>query len=277
MPDPSVSLDPMFPRLDEAQIARLAPYGHYRRVGAGEILYDQGEVKRGFYVLIEGRLEIVSPSQQGEKILRVHEGGDFTGELDMLTGRRSLVRVRTAADSELLEIDLPGLRHIVQTDAELSEMFLQAFLLRHAYLVANTPGDVLLIGSSHSADTLRLNAFLTRNGHPHTYLDAERDAGVQELLDQFQIRMDEIPVLICRGKSALRNPTNAEAAACLGLNTAIEEGSIYDLLVVGAGPAGLAAAVYAASEGLDVLVLEVNAPGGQAGSSSRIENYLAGR
>jgi thioredoxin reductase (NADPH) len=151
---------------------------------------------------------------------------------------------------------------------------LQAFLLRHAYLVANTPGDVLLIGSSHSADTLRLNAFLTRNGHPHTYLDAERDAGIQELLDQFQFRMDEIPVLICRGKQLLRNPSNAEAAACLGFNTALEEGRIYDLLVVGAGPAGLAAAVYAASEGLDVLVLEVNAPGGQAGSSSRIENYL---
>lgn len=266
--------DPMFPSLDEAQIARLAPYGHYRRIAAGEILFDQGDVKRGFYVLIEGRLEIVSPSPQGETLLRVHEGGEFTGELDMLTGRRSLVRVRAAADSRLLEIDIAGLRHIVQTDAELSEIFLQAFLLRHAYLVANTPGDVVLIGSSHSADTLRLNAFLTRNGHPHTYLDAERDSGIQALLDQFQFRMDEIPVLICRGKQLLRNPSNAEAAVCLGLNTAIEEGHVYDVIVVGAGPAGLAAAVYAASEGLEVLVLEVNAPGGQAGSSSRIENYL---
>ena len=208
--------DPMFPSLDEAQIARLAPYGHYRRIAAGEILFDQGDVKRGFYVLIEGRLEIVSPSPQGETLLRVHEGGEFTGELDMLTGRRSLVRVRAAADSRLLEIDIAGLRHIVQTDAELSEIFLQAFLLRHAYLVANTPGDVVLIGSSHSADTLRLNAFLTRNGHPHTYLDAERDSGIQALLDQFQFRMDEIPVLICRGKQLLRNPSNAEAAVSPG-------------------------------------------------------------
>jgi thioredoxin reductase (NADPH) len=274
MAQSSETLDLMFPRLSEAQIARLTPFGHARRIGAGEILFDQGEVKRGFYVLIRGRVEIASPLPQGETILRTHEPGEFTGELDMLTGRRSLVRARAVTDSELLEIDLPGLRHVVQTDAELGEIFLRAFILRRAYLIANTPGDVVLIGSSHSAGTLRLNAFLTRNGHPHTYLDVERDAGIQELLDQFQIGLNEIPVLICRGKSALRNPSNAEAAACLGFNAEIDEAHVNDVIVVGAGPAGLAAAVYAASEGLDVLVLEGNAPGGQAGSSSRIENYL---
>lgn len=274
MSAPSVNLNSMFPKLDEAQIARLVPFGHYRSLRDNEILYDEGEVRRGFCVLIEGHLEIESKTQQWETVLRTHGPGEFTGELDMLTGRRSLVRIRAGGDSKVLEIDVASLRHIVQTDAELSEIFLRAFLLRRVYLIENTPGDVLLIGSSHSADTLRLNAFLTRNGHPHKYIDVERDGGVQELLDQFQFRIDEIPVLICRGKQLLRNPSNAEAAACLGFNAAFEEGHIYDVIVVGAGPAGLAAAVYAASEGLDVLVLEVNAPGGQAGSSSRIENYL---
>jgi thioredoxin reductase (NADPH) len=274
MQNESVSLDSMFPKLDEEQIARLVPFGHYRSLQPNEILFDEGEVKRGFYVLIQGALEIESKTRQGATVLRVHEPGEFTGELDMLTGRRSLVRVRATGESKVLDIDIASLRHIVQTDAELSEIFLRAFLLRRAYLIANTQGDVVLIGSGHSADTLRLNGFLTRNGHPHAYLDVEHDTGVQALLDQFQIKTDEIPVLICRGKSVLRNPTNAEAAACLGFNRPMEEGHVHDTIVVGAGPAGLAAAVYAASEGLDVLVLEVNAPGGQAGSSSRIENYL---
>jgi len=192
----------------------------------------------------------------------------------MLTGRQSLVRARAVGETELLEIDIDNLRRIVQTDSELSEVFLQAFLLRRAYLIAHTVGDVLLIGSGHSADTLRLREFLTRNGQPHTYLDVERDSEVQELLEHFQLQPVDIPFLICRGKSALRNPSNSQAAACLGFNANIEEGRIYDVIVVGAGPAGLAAAVYAASEGLDVLVLEGSAPGGQAGSSSRIENYL---
>src|SRR5262249_4142960 len=135
-------------------------------------------------------------------------------------------------------------------------------------------GDLLLVGSVHSSDTLRLRNFLTRNGQPHGYLDIERDTGIQDLLSSFHIQAAEVPVLICCGRHALRNPSNGEAAAALGFNTSIEQERIYDLLVVGAGPAGLAAAVYAASEGLSALVLEANAPGGQAGSSSRIENYL---
>src|SRR6266566_1901903 len=186
----------------------------------------------------------------------------------------SWLAARARAASQLLEIERANMRRIVQTDAELGEIFLRAFLLRRTALIAQTSGDVLLLGSSHSADTLRLKSFLTRNGHPHAYVDVDRDPGVQELLDHFQIRVEDIPFLICRGKRALRNPSNAEVAACLGFNPQIEEGTVHDLIVVGAGPAGLAAAVYAASEGLGVLVLESSAPGGQAGSSSRIENYL---
>ena len=162
----------------------------------------------------------------------------------------------------------------MQTDVALGEIFLRAFLLRRAYLIDHSVGDALLIGSNHSSDTLRLREFLSRNGHPHTYIDVERDPDVQALLDQFEIKVSDIPVLICRGELVLRNPSNAEVAECFGLNAGIDEGAVYDLIVVGAGPSGLAAAVYGASEGLNVLVVESNAPGGQAGSSSRIENYL---
>ncbi|MBZ5626994.1 MAG: FAD-dependent oxidoreductase [Acidobacteriia bacterium] len=274
MADPFGRRDLAFPKLDAAQIARLTPFGRARSAAAGEVLFEQGEANRGVFVLIEGSIEIVNPMCDGETIVTVHEAGEFTGELDVLSGRRSLVRGRAKVASRLLEIDRASLRRIVQTDAELSPIFLRAFLLRRTHLIAHTSGDVLLVGSSHSADTLRLKGFLTRNGHPHAYIDVERDPGVQELLDHFEIHLEDIPVLICRGQRVLRNPSNAEAADCLGFNAPIDEAAVHDLIIVGAGPAGLAAAVYAASEGLDVLVLESNAPGGQAGSSSRIENYL---
>jgi thioredoxin reductase (NADPH) len=268
----------MFPQLDAAQIARLAPFGNRRRAKEGEILFDQGLAQRAVFVLIEGSIEIISPSSEGESagetVVTVHRPGEFTGELDILTGRRSLVRGLARETSEVLEIDRENLLRVVQTDAELSEIFLRAFLLRRAHLIAHALGDVVLIGSSHSSDTLRLKGFLTRNGQPHTYIDVERDPGAQELLDHFHVRSNDIPVLICRDQPALRNPSNAETAKWLGLNAEIDDGAVHDLIVLGGGPAGLAAAVYAASEGLDVLVMESNAPGGQAGSSSKIENYL---
>jgi thioredoxin reductase (NADPH) len=204
----------------------------------------------------------------------VHEKGEFTGEIDMLSGRRSLVRGRARAACEVLEIERASLRRIVDADAELGEILLQAYLVRHAYLVKNTLGGLMLVGSSHSADTLRLREFLTRNDYPHTYIDVEAERDVQELLDHFQVGIDEIPVLLCCGRTVMRNPSNAEVAAALKFNPEFGDDDVHDLVVVGAGPAGLAAAVYGASEGLDVLVLEGNVPGGQAGSSSRIENYL---
>jgi thioredoxin reductase (NADPH) len=274
MADPFIQRDVAFPKLDAAQIARLMPFGKARNAAAGEVLFDQGDADRGVFILIEGSIEIVNPTCKGEIIVTVHEAGEFTGEVDVLSGRRSLVRGRARTAAKVIEIDPRDFRRIVQTDAELSEIFLRAFLLRRTHLIAHTSGDVLLVGSGHSADTLRLKGFLTRNGHPHAYIDVEHDAGVQEILDHFGIRLEQIPVLICRGQRVLRNPSNAEAAECLGFNVSIEAGTVYDVIVVGAGPAGLAAAVYAASEGLQVLVLEGNAPGGQAGSSSRIENYL---
>lgn len=264
----------MFPQLGAAQLERLRSFAPERRVQPGEILYDQGDSSHGVFVVLSGAIEIVGVTNGDETVLMVLGPGTFTGEVNQLSGRRSLVRCRVREAGAVLELGRSCLRRIMQTDATLGELFLRMFVLRRAYLIANSVGDAILIGSSHSSDTLRLRAFLSRNGHPHTYIDVERDPDTQTLLDHFEIRVSEIPVLICRGDLVLRNPSIAEAAACFGLNAGIDEGGVYDLIVVGAGPAGLAAAVYGASEGLNVLVLEGNAPGGQAGTSSRIENYL---
>jgi thioredoxin reductase (NADPH) len=264
----------MFPRLNEGQVAQLAVLGEQRRAGPGEVLFDRGDAQHGVFVVLAGSIEILGVSNGEAASLRVLEPGMFTGEINQLSGRRSLVQCRAREASTLLEISRGNLRRIMQSDAGLGETFLRAFVLRRVYLIAHSVGDAVLVGSGHSADTLRLRAFLTRNGHPHTYIDVERDPDVQTMLDHFEIRVTDIPVLICRGQLVLRNPSNAEAAECFGLNAGIDEDGVYDLVVVGAGPSGLAAAVYGASEGLNVLVVESNAPGGQAGASSRIENYL---
>jgi thioredoxin reductase (NADPH) len=274
MPEKIESMDAMFPQLDQAQIARLIPLGEQRQFGAGEIVYDQGDADHGVFVVLEGGLQLMSVHNGQETPLTSHGPGMFTGEVNQLSGRRSLVRCRAREASRLLEISRANLQRIMQNDAALGEVFLRAFVMRRVYLITNSLGDAVLIGSSHSADTLRLRGFLSRNGHPFTYVDVEKDSDVQTMLDHFAVQVTDIPVLICRGELVLRNPSNAEAAACFGLNAGIDEGGVYDLIVVGAGPSGLAAAVYGASEGLNVLVVESNAPGGQAGSSSRIENYL---
>jgi thioredoxin reductase (NADPH) len=173
-------------------------------------------------------------------------------------------------------VDIPpsALRNLVVTDAELSELLMRAFILRRVALISNHLGDAVVLGSRHCAKTLGIREFLERNGHPYLYLDVEQDEGARALVERFQIGPHDIPVLICRGTKVLRAPSNAEVADCLGFNAGISTDAVRDIVVVGAGPAGLSAAVYAASEGLDVLVLESNAPGGQAGSSSKIENYL---
>lgn len=182
--------------------------------------------------------------------------------------------MRATKPSKVIEVDRQHLRALVQSNAELGQILMRAFILRRVELVASGVGDVVLIGSTHSAGTLRIKEFLMRNGHPYTFIDLERDPDVQNLLDSFHIAASEIPVVICRGEVALRNPSNQHIADCLGFNESIDQIQVRDLVIIGAGPSGLAAAVYGASEGLDVLVLEMSSPGGQAGSSSRIENYL---
>jgi thioredoxin reductase (NADPH) len=264
----------MFPTLKSAQIERIAAHGHVRPFARGDILFEQGESDIPFFVVKSGRVDIVRPSDAGEAPVTSHGPGQFTGEVNMLSGRRSLVRARAAEAGEVIELTREQLLALVQTDSELSEIVMRAFILRRVELIAQGLGDVVLVGSSHCAGTLRVKEFLTRNAHPHSYIDLDREVDVQNLFDRFGISPDDVPVLICRGEIVLRNPTNQTIADCLGFNDAIDGTQVRDVVVIGAGPAGLAAAVYAASEGLDVLVIETNAPGGQAGSSSKIENYL---
>ncbi|MGA2412953.1 MAG: FAD-dependent oxidoreductase [Candidatus Sulfotelmatobacter sp.] len=265
----------VFPTLTPQQIDRIRPSSKVRQVNVGDILFDPGDSDIPFFVLLSGSLEIVQPDLfGGERLIVEHGPGSFTGEINMISGRRNLVRGRVTAPGEFLEMTAENLRSVVARDSELSEIFMRAFILRRLELIKSGQGNIILLGSRHSAQTLRLREFLTRNGQPHTYVDLDLDSSYQDLLDHFQVTLDQIPVVICNNKNVLRNPSIQEVAQCLGLNANVEPSELRDLIVIGAGPAGLAAAVYGASEGLDVLVIEAIAPGGQAGSSSRIENYL---
>jgi thioredoxin reductase (NADPH) len=266
--------DRLFPTLTSQQVSRIAVHGRRRPITRGEVLVEVGDRPVPFFVILSGELQVLRPNEQGEMLLVTHHAGAFSGEANMISGRRSLGRLRVSESGEVIQLDHDQLLTLIQTDPELSEILMRAFILRRLELIAHQMGDVVVIGSSHNAGTLRVKEFLTRNGHPFQYIDLDRDRDAQELLDRFQISVADIPVVICRGNAVMRNPTNAQVADCLGFNEEIDQNRGCDLVVVGAGPAGLAAAVYGASEGLDVLVLESSVPGGQAGSSSRIENYL---
>ena len=264
----------MFPQLSPAQLSRVQAHATHRLTSKGEILAEPGDRNRPMFVVLTGSIEVVQPGMNGEVLVVVHTAGSFTGEMSTLQGIGSLVRARVREAGEVLVIAEDRLRTIIQTDAELSELFMRAFILRRVGLIASQTGDVILLGSSHSAGTLRLQQFLTRNSFPFVNLDVNTDPAVQTLLERFHVEPGDVPVVLCRGEVVLKNPSNEEVAACLGMNQQIDDARVRDLIVVGAGPAGLAAAVYGASEGLDVLVLETGTPGGQAGSSSKIENYL---
>jgi thioredoxin reductase (NADPH) len=263
-----------FPVLTPAQISRVRALSELRRVKPGEILFEPGDASVPFFVLLSGTMEIVQPDLAGERPIAQHGPGEFTGEMTMISGQRCLVLGRVTESGEFLELSGEGLRSLIARDAELSEIFMRAFILRRLELIRRGLGNLILMGSRHSAKTLQLREFLTRNGHPYSYVDLDADKTSQELLDRFEIKPDEVPVVICSNRGVMRNPSIQKLADCLGLNSRIDESQVRDLIIVGAGPSGLAAAVYAASEGLDVLVIETASPGGQAGSSSKIENYL---
>ncbi|HKQ87364.1 MAG TPA: FAD-dependent oxidoreductase, partial [Candidatus Acidoferrales bacterium] len=263
-----------FPTLTEAQINRVRAVGKVRQVTPGEHLFAPGDTSVPFFVLLSGAMEIVQPDVNGERPIVKHGPRHFTGEMTMISGQRCLVLGRVTEAGDFIELSGEGLRSLIMRDAELSEIFMRAFILRRLELIKRGFGTVILLGSRYSAKTLELREFLTRNGHPYAYVDLDTDKTSQSLLDRFEVRRDEVPVVICPSHGVLRNPSIQKLAEGLGFNTRIDETQVRDLIIVGAGPSGLAAAVYGASEGLDVLVIETASPGGQAGSSSKIENYL---
>ena len=270
----------MFPKLSDSQLERMGRYGTRTLTRAGEILAELGARPPGLFVVLEGSLEVLAPpagisdSAPGYELLYLLMPGDFSGEISGLRGTPGLVRLCVREAGAVLLIDPAQLQRIVQADADLSELLMRAFILRRMALIDSGRSEVLLLGSDHSADTLRLREFLTRNASPFVNVDSEHDAEAQALLERFHLRSEDVPVVICRSGALLRNPTNSQLAERLGLNALPADERVHDLLIIGAGPAGLAAAVYAASEGLDVRIVEAFAPGGQAGTSSRIENYL---
>src|SRR6478735_6100750 len=262
----------IFPILTPAQIERILLHGRRRPTSPGEVLIHPGDADAPFYVVLSGTLHALRPGTSLPFV--THQHGQFSGEAALITGRPAIAQIEVGQAGEVVELNRDALLALLQSDAELSEILMRAFILRRLELIARDYGDVIVIGSSFCAGTLRVKEFLTRNGHPFHYVDLDHDAESEALLDRFHVRADAVPVVICRDTAVLRDPTNAQIAECLGFNETIDRTHRRDLVIVGAGPAGLAAAVYGASEGLDVLVLEVGSPGGQAGSSSRIENYL---
>jgi thioredoxin reductase (NADPH) len=273
-PPPGVTWPPdALPTLTPEQMARVALCGRRRITTRGEVLFEPGDKAVPTFVVVTGELEVVLPSN-GSQVFISYRDGQFSGEVNAISGRPAIARLRVTTPGEVIELQRDQLMTVIQSHADLSELFMRALILRRVALIARELGDVIVVGSTHNAATLRVRDFLVRNGHPFHHVDLDHDAAAQDLLDRFQVGPADIPVIICRSHDVLRNPTNAEVAECLGFNEDIDQSHVRDLVVVGAGPAGLAAAVYAASEGLDALVIESRVPGGQAGSSSRIENYL---
>src|SRR6185436_13916167 len=230
----------MFPTLTPAQIDAIARHGTSRAVAPGDVLIEVGDAPVPFFVVKTGKIEIVRPSVRGQTLVAVHGPGKFTGEANLFLGRRSLTRAQVTEAGEVVELSGETLLRLVQTDPEISEILMRAFIYRRIELVAHGIGDVALIGSTHSAATLRIKEFLTRNGHPFSYLDLDREADIQDLLDRFHVAAADIPVLICCADVVLRNPSNQQIAAALGFNEAIDQTHVREVVIIGAGPAGLA-------------------------------------
>ncbi|MDJ0511983.1 MAG: FAD-dependent oxidoreductase [Methyloceanibacter sp.] len=262
-----------FPKLNDDRMARISRFGARETVADGTLLFERGERSVDFFLVLKGAIDILDEQGGAERRVHRHEARQFTGELDLFNDRKILVSGRADGETEVVRVRRPDFRRLIAAEPDIGEIVMRAFILRRVGLLRHEQGGVTLAGSGRSADTIRIRAFLTRNGYPHSLIDTDRDGDAQGLFDCFDLTERDLPVVISSG-SALRNPSDAELANALGLTADIDPGHVFDVAVVGAGPAGLAAAVYAASEGLDVVVLEKIAPGGQAGTSSKIENYL---
>jgi thioredoxin reductase (NADPH) len=260
------------PALNREQIDRIRSVAQLRSVRSGDVLYEPSCPDVPLFIVLYGTISITRTGED-DKILAVREAGQFTGEMSVISGSRSLLTARVTKDGAVLELTREKVLSLMAKDTELGDILMGAFVARRLLMIQLGEGNVVLFGTSSSAHALALREFLTRNGHPFTYVDIDTDYCAGELMEKLAVRSGEIPVVYCNNRYVLRNPSIGELAACLDLNINIDKG-VRDVLVIGAGPAGLAVAVYAASEGLKTLVIEKSAPGGQAGSSSKIENYL---
>jgi len=267
--------DQMFPKLEPADMTRLRRFGELRHFADGEYLVRAGEAGFGMFVVLSG--EVVISDRCGDEAqapIVTHGPGSFGGELAQLSGRPALVDAQAKGDVEVVMIPPPQLRNVMVEEAELGERIMRALILRRVGLIQEGVGGPVIIGRPDSGDVLRLVGFLTRNGHPRQVMDPETDEEARTLLERFSVQTHELPIVLCPGGQLLRNPSEDELARCIGLVGTLDPAKVYDAVIVGAGPAGLAAAVYGGSEGLSVLVLDCRSFGGQAGASSRIENYL---
>ena len=263
-----------FPILESSHLEALASRGHRRSVRAGDVLFAEGDRNFCFYVVEEGAVAIIDRSGEGERLVRMHLPHEFTGDVDMLSGRGALITARVENEGTLIELDTSELRRAIEEIPDLGEMIIKAFLTRRSILLSQGFEGVKILGSRFSPDAHRLRDFATRNAIPFHFIDLDSDEQADSMLRQLGVSAAETPIVMGRHGEFHKNPSISAFAACAGLTYSLDADHIYDLVVVGAGPAGLAASVYGASEGLKVLTLDALAPGGQSGTSARIENYL---
>ncbi|HEY1892554.1 MAG TPA: FAD-dependent oxidoreductase [Steroidobacteraceae bacterium] len=267
--------DQIFPTLSPAEIQRLQRFGQMRTYAAGAALVETGSPPPGLQVILDGTAKVRPHDEHlRDRELVEHRPGSLVGELTGLSGAAALVDVIALTEVEALLISTARLRDLMVEEVDLGERIMRALILRRVALLQSTVVGPVIVGRETNRDVLRLEGFLSKNGYPHRRLDPDTDACAATLLNRFEVSRDELPIVVCPSGSFLRNPTENQLGRCLGLSRAVGRDNLYDVAIVGAGPAGLGAAVYAASEGLKVVVLDDRAFGGQAGASARIENYL---
>jgi thioredoxin reductase (NADPH) len=273
--DPYAREAQTFPRVSKEIAARIAGYGTEERVAEGTLVFERGQRRPDFFLVLAGTIEILDEDAHHQPhVVRRHTAGEFTGDVDLFGDRQILVTARAGADTRAVRVKRAAFSRLVSLETDIGEIIMRAFILRRVGLLRHPHGGIVLIGPGRDGNMLRLEAFMTRNGYPHRVLDTDVDPAADGFLSCFMLAPDQLPVVITPGDHVLRNPSNAALADGLGLAETLDPTRVYDVAVVGAGPAGLAAAVYAASEGLQTIVIEKLAPGGQAGTSSKIENYL---
>ncbi len=269
--DPYLRQEQTFPKLSSEQIGAMKKFGTIERLPKGQLLFERGQSKVDFFVILEGECEIFD---QRNEMISVHQKRQFTGEIDLFNDRKILVSGRLGSEGEVLRLNRDEFRKMLNALPEVSETIMRAFILRRVGLIEHQQGGVIILGDKENAHTVRIQKFLRRNGYPFTLKDLGEETNLDCMVEHFGLDRSETPFVIDSFDNILRNPSEDELVKTLGLSSEIDTNKTYDVVIVGAGPSGLASAVYAASEGLEVLVIEKEAPGGQASTSSKIENYL---